>query len=782
MEPTYINIKEVIDKYFGFISKLGIVLVIVSTFFLFTSLTTEFYDTPKFLVLLVVTSILLLLISARFTILGKVVFLRTPLDIPILLLVAVGVVSTFLSSSFYVALLGNQLRIHTSLISWILYAIFYFVLINSLKTIKEVKWVVYISTLAAAVLSVVTLLFYAGIKLLPPPWTYGINFTPTGSDFSTTAVLALLVPIVVMQILTASKPLFTILNSLFLALFGVTIALTGTWATWIAALAGLALMLFISGFFDKVVQGSLRDIKTQIALVALVIPILLVILITTLSYIPPIGGVKNPLYTQAQNFSREKQLPFNTSWKISISAFRDSPFWGTSPSSYLFNFTNYKPIELNATPYWNIRFDNAFNEYLQVLATLGGIGLLALLSLTALFISSASTSLRSNNDLLKTSLAVSGLLFFIILVLHPSSMVLWIFAVILLASFMVINHSQDTSRVNNFANIKEVLSIITSRDSSTATIRVDALPSVLLTIFLFLVIATFFFAGKLTLADFRHRNALNAIAQNQGIIAYNELIAAEQLNPVNDVYRTDLAQVNFALANAIAAAKAPSEASPGGSLTDQDKQNIQVLLQQSINEGRMATNLNPKSAINWEVLATLYRQIAGVAENALLFSLDSYGRAIQNDPLNPQLRLNVGGVYYAVQSFDLAIRFFTDAVNLKPDLANGYYNLSVALRDKGDLAGAQQVGQKVLELITDQNSNDYKTAQRYLEDLKSKLQSGAGTTGSEVTQPPAAQTSGALQNEELPKVIDLEKPEKIATPAAVKKPNTTPEPNPTSTP
>ncbi|MCL4439022.1 MAG: hypothetical protein M1609_00070 [Firmicutes bacterium] len=317
---------------------------------------------------------------------------------------------------------------------------------------------------------------------------------------------------------------------------------------------------------------------------------------------------------------------------------------------------------------------------------------------------------------------------------------------------------------------------VASHNPSQETIRVDTLPGILLTIAAALVVFTGFFGGKLVLADYHHRLALNAVAANQGIAAYNELVAAEKLNPYNDLYRTDLAQTNFALASAIVKAKGPSEASPAGSFTDQDKQNIQILLQQSINEAKTATTLSPRSAVNWEILALLYRQISGVAQNALVFSLDSYGRAIFQDPLNPQLRVNVGGVYYAVKNYDLAIRFFTDAINLKPDFPNGYYNLSVALRDKGDLNGAQVIGEKLLPLL-DPASADYKTANDYLTDLKNKIEAGKTPA-----QPPAAQANGALEQKELPKVINLPKPEKIATPEAVKKPNTTPEPSPTQEP
>lgn len=767
------NLKQVVNTSFGWVTKLGIVLAILASFFLFTNLTTEFFDSSKFIILLVVSLILLVLITLKFILNNKVTITRTPLDIPFLLILAAGIVGTVLSPAPFISLLGSQVKLHGSLISLIVYTIFYFVTVNSFKSAKDVKQILFLSTLAAGILSIVTLLAYAGVKLLPPPWTYGINFTPSGSSFSTTAILALLIPVTTSRLFVSKNPATLALNSAFLTLFVVTIALTGTFSTWLAALLGLVLTVATS---PLVRIRSISQIK-PISMVAIIVPIAAVILITTLSLIPPLSGAKNPLYTQAKTFPHDLQLDFANSWKIAASSFRDAPFWGSGPATFLFDFTNYKPIEFNNLKNWNLRFDSAFNEYLQVFATLGAVGLIGLVSLTALFVSVAWKPIIGNSEETSKELAISGLLFFVILALHASTLTLWVFGIIILAGFMVINQSAQSTRSwwNSNSIQRSILQTAqnVSAKTSEETISVAALPSVLLTLSVGLTLFTLFFAAKMALADYHHRVALNAIDTNQGIVAYNELIVAEKLNPQNDLYRTDLAQINFALANAIAQAKAPSQASPSGSLTAQDKQNIQVLLQQSINEGRIATALSPKSALNWEILGLLYRQIAGVAPNALVFSLDSFGKAIYQDPLNPQLRLSVGGVYYATGNFDQAIRFFTDAINLKPDLANGYYNLSIALRDKGDLVNAQALAEKLLTLV-DKNSNDYKVAADYLEELKKKA------TTSSTTTPPASQTSGALQDEKLPKVVNVgNPPANIATPSAIKKPNPTPSPTPT---
>ena len=97
-----------------------------------------------------------------------------------------------------------------------------------------------------------------------------------------------------------------------------------------------------------------------------------------LGYIPM--GKNNPFMDKRLNFPREIQLPFSTSWQVSGQSFVKDPFLGSGPSTYLFNFTAYKPAEFNASKFWNLRFDQAFNEYLQILGTLGSLGFLAFFS------------------------------------------------------------------------------------------------------------------------------------------------------------------------------------------------------------------------------------------------------------------------------------------------------------------------------------------------------------------------------------------------------------------
>src|SRR5579862_1830407 len=74
---------------------------------IFLSQTTEFYEIPKLIFLVVATTLLLGLWIFSWIIKGKVVLTRTPLDIPLVVLLVVILISTYFSATRYVAIFGN---------------------------------------------------------------------------------------------------------------------------------------------------------------------------------------------------------------------------------------------------------------------------------------------------------------------------------------------------------------------------------------------------------------------------------------------------------------------------------------------------------------------------------------------------------------------------------------------------------------------------------------------------------------------------------------------------
>lgn len=733
--------------------------VVALTPLIFSPLTTEFYETPKLIFLITAVLLLIAMWSFSWVLRGKVSITRTPLDIPMLILLIVILLSAFFAQPRYISFVGNLPRIHGSAITWAAYILFYFIAASNIRNAAQIKVMFYTLLGSTIIVTLIGLLSYFGLYL-PIDFAKVMNFTPAGSSFSATALMVLTLPLLLLSIVYPNKFVPVPAAVALSTLFGVAVALLGSLGTQVAAVAAVVFTVIVS-----------KPSQIQKKAVFLAIPVVAAIAVYGASFVPPLNG-------KANAYPKEVQLPLQTSWKISTAALGDRPFLGTGPATYLFNFTAYKPLEFNNTRYWNLRFDTAYNEFLQLFGTSGLLGFGALLFLAAVVLNFGWKGLRQTEDMVVVALSISSILVVVLMVFHATTPVMLVAAFAILAMLMGV-HKSVSGKVEELS-----IGIKASKLTDSNLIVGDVLPILIFIPFLILSITGLWNTYTHVLADYKHRQALNAASvQGQALTTYNQLVDAERLNPNADLYRADLAQTNFALANAIAAAKGPTEASPGGSLTDADKQSIQQLLSQAIGEAQAAVALSPRNPQNWEILASIYRQISGVAQNALAFSLNSYGRAIERDPFNPLLRINAGGVYYSIQNYDLAIRLFTDAINLKPDYANGYYNLAVALRDKGDIQGAQAAAERVVSLV-DPQSPDYEVASKFLSEIKEKtatLSAQQQPQGSNLTNP-NAQNNGALQQQDLPDVIDLPQPENVATPEAAPRRGASPSPRATASP
>lgn len=750
--------KNQITTYLDNAISVLLMLVAGATPLIFLNQTTEFFETPKLIFLSVSTLLLLGLWIASWIFKGKVSITRTPLDIPLLALLGVIILSTFFSATKYSSIFGNLPSVHGSAVAWTTYILLYFIAVSNFRSVAKIKTFLYVLYASATVAALVSLLSFFNV-FLPFSFAQAANFTPTGSSFSTIAFLILLLPLPLVSLVRSNRFMPVAFALPLSILFVIVISLIGSVPSYVALFVVFALCIVVSRSNESKKVGTLLLVPMLVAMVTLV-----------LTY-APLPKPLNGLAQLAGNFPREIQLPFVTSWKVSASAFRDAPFIGTGPSTYSFNFSAYKPLEFNLLRFWSFSFESAYNEYLQVLGTLGvfGFAALVLISLIILRTSWKLLTMRSSEETGSTSvvlpaLAVSGILTVVLLAIHATTLVSTVITLFIFATLMM---SQREIR-------EKVMELgLGIRATTSDNKQFDLFPVLLFIIFLIGAVPAFIKLVGVVSADYYHRQALSQ-ASKSGTLTYQYLQKAESQNPQADLYRVDMAQTNFALANAIASKQKPGE----NTLTDQEKQTIQTLLSQAINEGRAAVILNPRSARNWSVLASIYRNISGVANNALAFSLDAYGKGIQRDPLNPVLRLNVGGIYYTAKNYDQAIRFFSDAINLKPDYANAYYNLTIALRDKGDLQNAKAVAQQMIVLLQkDTNSNDYKIAKALLDSIDAKI---ADTT----QKAPAAETTSALGKENVPgvNVSNLNNPPQV-TPAPSVKPNPNAKiPQPTAAP
>lgn len=375
-------------------------------------------------------------------------------------------------------------------------------------------------------------------------------------------------------------------------------------------------------------------------------------------------------------------LPYDISWTIAVDSLRNikTAFFGVGPANFLNAFTSGRPLSFNNLPFWGLRFGVSGSFLLQFLTEVGLIGFIVYLLLIA-------NVLKTGRKSLSGGIFVSLIILFLAQTFFPATISVLFLTFILLGLF-----SQKTQDANIIEH-----GII--------------LPRVFMVIALLLLIVTYWTGYRWYRAELYYGQSIAFATQNKAVETYNAQYKAIRLNPNDDRLRISASQTDLALAGGIA---------QKGSLSDQDRQNISSLIQQSIAEAKVATTLNPNKASNWENLAFIYRNLINAAQGADQWAIAAYNQAIKLDPLNPNLRLSLGGVLYSLKNYDGAVQQFTLAVNLKPDWANAHYNLAAALREKGDFQNAFNQMQNTLALV-DPNSNDFNKASAELEELRKKL-------------------------------------------------------------
>jgi len=148
--------------------------------------------------------------------------------------------------------------------------------------------------------------------------------------------------------------------------------------------------------------------------------------------------------------------------------------------------------------------------------------------------------------------------------------------------------------------------------------------------------------------------------------------------------------------------------------TTEETTAIQALVANSVNAGKLATDLNSKGVNNWAVRGYVYQSLFGLLNDAGIWAMTSYDEALKLDPNNPYLHFQKGNVNYI-----LATRTATDqatqkaeylskakdslekAIELNSSYSNALYSLGIVYDALGDKEKAIEEFTKVQELNPD---------------------------------------------------------------------------------
>jgi tetratricopeptide (TPR) repeat protein len=477
------------------------------------------------------------------------------------------------------------------------------------------------------------------------------------------------------------------------------------------------------------------------------------------------------LITSIYNLILQKPtlLPFETGFQTAFAAISQDTgriiqgfLLGSGFGNYGNVFTKFKQAAFNLNPeLWSYIFYRSSSFVLELLATTGVLGLIAYLFLCYKIIK-------------EKPLFIPLILAIIASIFLPFSFVeIGLFFILLgiYAATQGIGKTNDNRYFDvefELVALKKGLIAFGEVETETKTkSKSIVLPAIFAAVLFIISIYLGYLSEQYVVSNVYFQKSLNAAAQNNGTLTYQNQTTALNTFKYNDNYYRVFSQTNMALANSLAAS-VPQGTSPSAQVS----QTVYTLIQQSINAGRTATALSPQTALNWQNLSSIYRSLIGFGQNADQFAVLANQQAVLLDPNNPQEYVNLGGIYYQLGLWDQAAQQFQIAINLKPDMANAYYNLGHTLENQGKLNEALIQYQNVKSLVAKDKTN-LDVVTREIETLTAKIQNGQ-TAANEAAQ---ANNSSELNVATPTSVLPTQNP-----PVKIPGISTTPAPTKAATP
>ena len=449
-------------------------------------------------------------------------------------------------------------------------------------------------------------------------------------------------------------------------------------------------------------------------------------------------SVSKIIPTQSSGPERVRLNTLPASWEVMFGTLKQSPLFGAGPSNYLSAYTKFKPISINGTDLWNLRFANARNFVFTSITETGFLGLASLVLLTFFLIKiykEKSRDTKQKKDIGWGFQAdpwyLSFGVFIGISLLFPLGIVTTVLGFILLAS------------LGGKAKKTVVPLSVSQKDSATSN-----LPSLIITIplaiFIILVVSL---GSGVVKAELTYKRALNAIEANKGDESYKLMQETITLSPYADRYRTSYSRINLVLVQNFLTNRQADENTP---LDENEKNAISQLIQQAIREGKASVNLNPSRSVNWQNLAQIYLAFSPFTEKSIDFAIGTFIQAIRLDPTNPDLRITLGSIYYGLKDYESAKDVLKLAVAVKPDHANSHFNLALAYREDGQTERAQRELEAVLEILEPESAS-YTEVVELLNQLKTDAKSEIDIESQEESKLTVPEPI-----EEEPSIIELE--------------------------
>lgn len=630
-------------------------------------------ELPKQTFLVVVTAVATLAWLGKMLVTRRLEIRWSVMHLLVLTYVVIYALASWFSMSRYASIAGDFGQEKAALSTLFCFAVLYFVAVHVLRGAKEVRAAVSWLMLGGALTLALSFLQAFGVSLLPGSSGQGASYNPVGTTNALGAYsVAMLVLAMGFFILPAKEGRLELARKIMMgaiiALAAVYVASLQFWSLWIMVILGSAALV---AFGMVKTDRNMRVTMLAIPMAAIVIGILLLF-------------VRFPI---SLGLPAEVMPSISASWNISREALARSSLFGSGPGTFLYDYTQFRSQELNATSFWSVPFDRSASRLLTLLATTGILGFAAYVLMLVYLAARTKIKLWRGHDEWLTTLAVFAAWFSLLVgkVVYSSNMTLEF----------------------GFWMLTAMLVALEWRNWSEA--KFESSPrSALMLSFMFIVavifsVAGIYLQGQRLVAESRYsRGVTSELSKPEDVEkAVGDLLRATQLNSDSDLYFRSLSQALAVQAN-LEASKA------GAQPTVEQAQKITVLAANAVNAGKRATDLNPSNVQNWASLAGMYRDLGSAVPGAVEAAQQAYAKAQELDPNNPVYPTELAKIHLSLaaqaagsvgqdakeeekaaakkmidENHAKARELLDRAVALKQDYAPAHYWLAVLLEREG---------------------------------------------------------------------------------------------------
>lgn len=520
--------KENLIKTSNFFIEWGILLAVFLVPLVFFPFVSDLgtFEFSKQMVLYLLVGVMLFFWTLRMVLEGKVEIKRTIVDPFIILLLFVYLLAAFFSLDRWTSVFGDHPRLHGGLISMVIYVLFYFIVVSHITEKKQLVRVLGMMMASAVLLSVVGMVRLFQTEIGPVDFGESI-WALIGSGEKAAMWLSMLFPVLIGLILYVKGNLYK------LVLTACGVLLLGYLGLLNYYPAMVVTVLAVIGFIVFTRPRIIASHAVHILILGVVF-----ILVAAFSNVPSLKQ-SVPFFNDLTP-PRELSLNHQTSWVTVLGGFNlpKNVFLGSGPATYLYDFSRFRPLGLNNTPFWNLKFSRASNEVFQMLSTVGILGFLAffMVFIWSLWRTAGELFRKEAGEETLIILGlflgiVSGLTLFLFTTTATATMLtLWLLLALIFSSFGLWGKHNLTRSVRlSLAAVPVALDLVSQKAKKRNTLSWVVFTGVGVLLLIF-----FLFEGKYFLADLSYKKATRATTIGDAVFHSSRAV---NLFPQNATYR-----------------------------------------------------------------------------------------------------------------------------------------------------------------------------------------------------------------------------------------------------